>query len=126
MLHSYQILCLNCKKPFPIKDISAHESFHCKNTVCANELCSMLLEPIPEDQRVRFKILNSEKGLEEKVACSKKCKKVAKFGFVLKLGSESEALRAFEKMMRTKMTKRQHVPGLTNNFNRLALAQEPS
>jgi len=86
----------------------------------------MLLEPIPEDQRVRFKILNSEKGLEEKVACSKKCKKVAKFGFVLKLGSESEALRAFEKMMRTKMTKRQHVPGLTNNFNRLALAQEPS
>jgi len=51
-------------------------------------------------------VLNLEKGVEEKVACSKKCKKVAKFGFVLKLGSESESLRSFEKMMRKKMTKR--------------------
>jgi hypothetical protein len=67
----------------------------------------MLLEPIPEDQKVRFKVMNLEKGVEEKVACSKKCKKVAKFGFVLKLGSENESLREFEKMMRKKMAKRQ-------------------
>jgi hypothetical protein len=43
---------------------------------------------------------------QEKIACSKKCKKVAKFGFVLKHGTENEAMKAFEAMMRKKMSKR--------------------
>jgi len=43
---------------------------------------------------------------QEKYACSKKCKKVAKFGFILKHGTENEALKAFESMMRKKMTKK--------------------
>ena len=38
----------------------------------------------------------------EKVACSKKCKKVAKFSYMLKKNNESEVLKAFESMLRKK------------------------
>jgi hypothetical protein len=40
---------------------------------------------------------------EERSTCSKKCKKVAKFSFMLKKNNETEVLRAFESMLRKKM-----------------------
>lgn len=43
---------------------------------------------------------------EEKVACSKKCKKVTKFAVMLKKNSETEVLRAFELMLRKKIAKK--------------------
>jgi hypothetical protein len=43
---------------------------------------------------------------EEKVACSKKCKKVTKFAIMLKRNSEAEVLRAFETMLRKKSGKK--------------------
>ena len=40
----------------------------------------------------------------EKIACSKKCKKVAKFAYLLKKKSdETEILRSFEKMLKKKL-----------------------
>lgn len=49
---------------------------------------------------------------EEKVTCSKKCKKVAKFQFMLKKNNETEVLRAFESMLRKKIVKNiQNNPG---------------
>jgi hypothetical protein len=49
---------------------------------------------------------------EEKVTCSKKCKKVAKFQFMLKKNNETEVLRAFESMLRKKIAKNiQNNPG---------------
>ena len=70
------------------------------------------MEHLPADKLVRFSISSREVAVDsspsdEKIACSKKCKKVAKFGFVLKFGTESETLKAFESMMRKKMNKRQ-------------------
>ena len=41
---------------------------------------------------------------EEKVACSKKCKKVSKFAWILKKATEAEVLREFEAMLRRKAT----------------------
>lgn len=41
----------------------------------------------------------------EKVTCSKKCKKVAKFSYMLKKNNEGEVLKAFESMLRKKMYK---------------------
>ncbi len=49
---------------------------------------------------IKFKING-----EEKVTCSKKCKKVAKFQYMLKKNNETEVLRAFESMLRKKMLK---------------------
>ena len=57
---------------------------------------------------VKFKLTGGIDEIieQEKYACSKKCKKVARFGFILKHGTENEGLKAFENMMRKKMTKR--------------------
>jgi hypothetical protein len=72
---------------------------------------------VPPESLVRFKVPGggavgeSELIEQEKFACSKKCKKVAKFGFILKMGSESEALKAFESMMRKKMNKKNLASG---------------
>jgi len=43
---------------------------------------------------------------EEKLSCSKKCKKVTKFAYMLKKSSETEVLRAFETMLRKKISKK--------------------
>ena len=40
---------------------------------------------------------------EEFVSCSKKCKKVTKFAYMLRQNNEQEILRAFESMLRKKM-----------------------
>ena len=42
---------------------------------------------------------------EERVTCSKKCKKVAKFAYILKKNDENEVLKAFESMLRKKIVK---------------------
>ena len=60
----------------------------------------MSLEGMPDI--VKFTISS-----QEKVACSKKCKKVAKFAYMLKNKNESEVLKAFESMLRKKMIKQQ-------------------
>lgn len=81
-----------------MKDIITHETYHCLNTLCANELCGLPLESIPTENQIRFTVisgLNNEIE-EEKIACSKKCKKVARFAFSLKHGTENESLKAFE------------------------------
>ena len=39
------------------------------------------------------------------LACSKKCKKVAKFSYMLKKNNENEILKTFESMLRKKMQK---------------------
>lgn len=39
------------------------------------------------------------------LACSKKCKKVAKFAYMLKKNNENEILKTFESMLRKKMQK---------------------
>lgn len=39
------------------------------------------------------------------IACSKKCKKVAKFAFLLKKNSENQILKTFESMLRKRMQK---------------------
>lgn len=63
--------------------------------------------------------------MEQKVACSKKCKKVAKFGSVLKQSTENEVLKAFESMMRKKMNKRptnnQTLNAFGGGFGRLSI-----
>jgi len=47
---------------------------------------------------VRFNINGNEM-----LACSKKCKKVAKFAYMLKKNNENEILKTFESMLRKKM-----------------------
>lgn len=47
---------------------------------------------------------------EQKIACSKKCKKVAKFGYILKNESENDALKAFEQMLKKKKNKSRNIP----------------
>ena len=42
---------------------------------------------------------------EEFVSCSKKCKKVTKFAYMLRQNNEQEILRAFESMLRKKLKK---------------------
>jgi hypothetical protein len=66
---------------------------------------------------VKFKLTGGidEVIEQEKYACSKKCKKVAKFGFILKQGTENEALKGFESMMRKKMNKNNSTQGGNNS-----------
>jgi environmental stress-induced protein Ves len=45
-------------------------------------------------------------GGDEKIACSKKCKKVTKFSIMLRRNSEADVLRAFEGMLRKKSGKK--------------------
>jgi len=58
-------------------------------------------EEKPNSQsKIRFMIMG-----EEFVSCSKKCKKVTKFAYMLKQHNEQEILRAFESMLRKKIKK---------------------
>ena len=56
---------------------------------------------------------------EEFVSCSKKCKKVTKFAYMLRQNNEQEVLRVFESMLRKKLKK--HV---FNFFCKLKKAQK--
>lgn len=66
----------------------------------------MSLESLPETIKI---VLNGE----EVFACSKKCKKVTKFAYILKRNNETEVMRAFETMLRKKIQKKQ------KNYNSL-------
>jgi hypothetical protein len=87
-------------------EILTHETLRCKNTVCANELCGTSLDMIPPENLIKFIIPLDEGREQERVACSKKCKKVARFGYILKNGSENESLKAFEEMLKKKMNRK--------------------
>lgn len=63
--------------------------------------------------RVKFSIMG-----EEFVSCSKKCKKVTKFAYMLRQKNENEILCAFESMLRKKAFKKQQLgTGQQNNAN---------
>ena len=67
-----------------MRDVVVHETLHCLNTMCANELCGAPLESLQPENLVKFIVSGGGRDAdEEKVACSKKCKKVARFGFIL-------------------------------------------
>lgn len=51
-----------------------------------------------KEKIVRFQING-----EEMFACSKKCKKVAKFAFLLKKNNENQILKTFESMLKKRM-----------------------
>lgn len=76
ILSTYQIGCNFCRKPYLIKEIITHEGA-CERSKCSNELCGISLENMPE--AIKFTFAN-----EEKLACSKKCKRVTKFALMLK------------------------------------------
>lgn len=115
MFNKYLIKCLTCNKAFKLSQIGQHEVI-CQQSVCSNELCGaqlvsdqplMLNEESVEQtiarnmevpQKYRFSIMG-----EEFVSCSKKCKKVTKFAYMLRQNNEQEILRAFESMLRKKM-----------------------
>jgi len=90
-------------------DVIKHE-VNCQRKKCNNELCGVELRgifsrdtavlPAPNDNIVKFHI----NGLEM-MTCSKKCKKVAKFAYMLKKNNENEILKTFESMLRKKMQK---------------------
>lgn len=94
---TYQIMCNFCKKAFALKELITHEGA-CQKSKCENELCQLSLENMPDI--VKFTING-----EERVTCSKKCKKVAKFQYMLKRNNETEVLKAFETMLRKKILK---------------------
>jgi len=98
ILNSYQIICNFCKKPYPLKELVAHEGA-CERSKCSNELCGFALANLPDTVKFIF-------AGEEKVACSRKCKKVTKFAIMMKRNSEAEVLRAFESMLRKKSGKK--------------------
>jgi hypothetical protein len=81
-----------------MKEIVTHEGV-CQKSKCSNELCGLPLDNMPDT--VSFTING-----EEKISCSKKCKKVSKFAYMIKKNNETDVLRAFESMLRKKMAKR--------------------
>lgn len=99
----YEITCNICCKPFLITEVISHET-NCQRKKCNNELCGVELNKPPAEgayqQIVRFHINGNEM-----MACSKKCKKVAKFAYMLKKNNENEILKTFESMLRKKMQK---------------------
>ena len=54
---------------------------------------------------------------EEFVSCSKKCKKVTKFAYMLRQNNEQEVLRAFESMLRKKLKKQVKNELIASNRN---------
>lgn len=79
-------------------DLDAHEST-CLKTKCGNELCQKIIED--RNSCVVFQLEG-----EQKFACSKKCKKVAKFSILLQKHTEHEVLKGFETMLRKKQYKK--------------------
>ena len=97
----YQITCNICCKSFPIGEVLTHE-VNCQRKKCNNELCGQELKGAfgNNENIVKFQINGNEM-----MACSKKCKKVAKFAYMLKKNNENEILKTFESMLRKKMQK---------------------
>ena len=66
----------------------------------------------PDHQKIRFSIMG-----DEFVSCSKKCKKVTKFAYMLRQNNEQEILRAFESMLRKKLKKGAQANAMTSSTN---------
>lgn len=89
--HQYEISCNVCKQIYSLKEIEDHEK-NCESGKCENPLCTNAVSSLEAPDNLKF-VLN---GME-KVACCKKCKKVAKFGHLLKKNiDETEILKTFE------------------------------
>ena len=67
-----------------------------------NQSIDDMIEQNSKVQKIKFKIMD-----EEFVSCSKKCKKVTKFAYMLRQNNEQQILRAFESMLRKKARKPQ-------------------
>lgn len=65
-----------------------------------NQSIDDMIEQNSKVQKIKFKIMD-----EEFVSCSKKCKKVTKFAYMLRQNNEQQILRAFESMLRKKARK---------------------
>jgi len=66
-----------------------------------DESIENLIQRNLDGNRIKFTIMG-----EEFVSCSKKCKKVTKFAYMLRQKNEHEILRAYESMLRKKAFKK--------------------
>mmetsp|Transcript_29776 Transcript_29776/g.45394 ORF Transcript_29776/g.45394 Transcript_29776/m.45394 type:complete len:111 (+) Transcript_29776:812-1144(+) len=99
----YEITCNICCKPFSIQEVISHE-IHCSKKKCNNELCGVELNSLaPAFKGAESPIVRFYLNGMEMLACSKKCKKIAKFAYILKKNNENEILKTFESMLRKKM-----------------------
>jgi len=62
-------------------------------------------DPSGQNMGANHQIVKFHINGNEMMACSKKCKKVAKFAYMLKKNNENEILKTFETMLRKKMQK---------------------
>lgn len=122
----YMIRCPICCLPFPIAEVLRHEQM-CTRMKCSNELCGQELsgkkdarnDANPSSSLAGFgvhashdraaddrdKLFRFQINGIEMIACSKKCKKVAKFAYLLKKNNENQILKTFETMLRKRMQK---------------------
>ena len=110
--NKYEITCNICCKAFQINQVQHHEN-NCQRKKCNNELCGVELVNAydsPSNQWGQTNNIQPQKAIvkfhingNEMMACSKKCKKVAKFAYMLKKNNENEILKTFESMLRKKM-----------------------
>ena len=101
----YEITCNICCKSYPISEVLSHE-VNCQRKKCNNELCGVELKgAFAEINPATQNIVKFQINGNEMMACSKKCKKVAKFAYMLKKNNENEILKTFESMLRKKMQK---------------------
>lgn len=113
----YEITCSVCCIAFPIQEVQNHES-KCTLMKCNNELCGQeLSQKLPPNQnsfqsnmmggqdnnQAADKIIRFQTNGIEMIACSKKCKKVAKFAYLLKKNDENQTLKTFETILRKRM-----------------------
>ena len=99
-----------------VLDLALHES-SCQRNKCSNELCGAELAGMPKMNASMqgFGVsMNNNNGTgpvrfsvngNQLMACSKKCKKVAKFSYMLKQNNENQILKTFESMLRKKIQK---------------------
>ena len=112
----YEITCSVCCQSISVLDLVAHEST-CQRNKCSNELCGAeLMGAVKMNASVQgFGVSAANPGANGPVrftingnqlmACSKKCKKVAKFSYMLKQNNENQILKTFESMLRKKIQK---------------------
>ena len=114
----YEVTCSVCCVAFPIQEVQDHES-KCTRMKCNNELCGQELSQKQQTTQNNFqsnlaggqensqtdKIIRFQINGVEMIACSKKCKKVAKFAYLLKKNDENQTLKTFETILRKRMQK---------------------
>jgi Tfp pilus assembly pilus retraction ATPase PilT len=93
-----------CSKPFLIGELQEHER-ECARVKCNNELCGVELRSLLEKPEKRNQVIRFEINNRQYLVCSKKCKKITKFSYILKKNDEKEVLKTFEAMLRKKIQK---------------------